>query len=89
MHFFPLRKLNSIELFKLYNLFNEFNLKLLFIFIISYEEFHPILFNKYGDKSSISYLEFDSFDKAVDEFFSKLESQKLELKIAQQVTFLL
>lgn len=31
------------------------------------------------------FLEFDSFDKAVDEFFSNMESQKIDMKGVQQV----
>lgn len=49
--------------------------------ILTYEEFHPYLFKKH---ESLPYLEFESFDKAVDEFFSKIESQKIELKETQQ-----
>ena len=33
------------------------------------------------------YMEFESFDKSVDEFFSKLGSQKLDMKALQQVKF--
>lgn len=31
------------------------------------------------------FVEYDSFDKSVDEFFSNMESQKIDLKGAQQV----
>ncbi|KAI9011348.1 hypothetical protein BC832DRAFT_619601 [Gaertneriomyces semiglobifer] len=44
---------------------------------VSYAEFHPVLFNQF--KTSLT-QEYGSFDKAVDEFFSKHESQKLALK---------
>ncbi|CAF0710373.1 unnamed protein product, partial [Brachionus calyciflorus] len=54
---------------------------LIFFFIGSYDEFHPYLFKKY---ETASYIEFESFDKAVDEFFSKLESQKIEIKELNQ-----
>ncbi|XP_001813943.2 ribosome quality control complex subunit NEMF homolog [Tribolium castaneum] len=47
----------------------------------SNQEFHPVLYEQH--KSSIS-KEFPSFNSAVDEFFSSLESQKLELKALQQ-----
>ncbi|KAK9767340.1 hypothetical protein K7432_002958 [Basidiobolus ranarum] len=47
----------------------------------TYEEFHPFLFEQHSTKS---YREFSSFDKAVDEFFSALESQKIDLKARQQ-----
>ncbi|XP_069712886.1 ribosome quality control complex subunit NEMF [Phaenicophaeus curvirostris] len=49
--------------------------------IYTYEEFHPFLFSQH---SKCPYLEFDSFNKAVDEFYSKLEGQKLDLKALQQ-----
>ncbi|KAL8598247.1 hypothetical protein ACOMHN_035197 [Nucella lapillus] len=46
-----------------------------------YDEYHPFLFTQMVKKS---HVEFDIFDKAVDEFFSKLESQKLDLKVLHQ-----
>uniref|UniRef100_A0A7N8XT63 Ribosome quality control complex subunit NEMF n=1 Tax=Mastacembelus armatus TaxID=205130 RepID=A0A7N8XT63_9TELE len=46
-----------------------------------YDEFHPFLFAQH---TKSPYLEFDSFDKAVDEFFSKIESQKIDMKALQQ-----
>ncbi|XP_044520725.1 nuclear export mediator factor NEMF isoform X2 [Gracilinanus agilis] len=49
--------------------------------ILTYEEFHPFLFSQH---SKCPYLEFESFDKAVDEFYSKLEGQKIDLKALQQ-----
>ncbi|XP_041668539.1 nuclear export mediator factor Nemf-like isoform X2 [Cheilinus undulatus] len=49
--------------------------------LLTYDEFHPFLFAQH-EKSP--YLEFDSFDKAVDEFFSKMESQKIDMKALQQ-----
>ncbi|CAH8457427.1 unnamed protein product [Schistosoma guineensis] len=39
----------------------------------TYEEFHPFIFEQYRDKP---HLVFDSFNKAVDAYFSKIESQK-------------
>ncbi|TNN14970.1 Nuclear export mediator factor Nemf isoform 2 [Schistosoma japonicum] len=39
----------------------------------SYEEFHPFMFEQYREKP---HLAFDSFNRAVDAFFSKIESQK-------------
>lgn len=47
----------------------------------TYDEFHPYLFCQLESKS---HVEFDTFDSAVDEFFSKLESQKLDMKVLQQ-----
>uniref|UniRef100_F6UR27 Ribosome quality control complex subunit NEMF n=1 Tax=Ornithorhynchus anatinus TaxID=9258 RepID=F6UR27_ORNAN len=49
--------------------------------ILTYEEFHPFLFSQH---SKYPYVEFESFDKAVDEFYSKLEGQKIDLKALQQ-----
>ncbi|KAF9923082.1 hypothetical protein FBU30_006797 [Linnemannia zychae] len=45
--------------------------------LVTYDEFHPYLFAQH---ESQSYKEFESFDAAVDEFFSALESQRLEVK---------
>ncbi|KAF9354639.1 hypothetical protein BGX34_010898 [Mortierella sp. NVP85] len=45
--------------------------------LITYDEFHPYLFAQH---ESQAYKEFDSFDAAVDEFFSATESQRLEVK---------
>ena len=50
--------------------------------LLTYQEFHPMLFKQH---ESQPYIEFESFDKAVDEFFSKLGSQKLDMKALQQV----
>ncbi|CAH8454001.1 unnamed protein product [Heterobilharzia americana] len=44
----------------------------------SYEEFQPFLFEQYKDKP---YITFNSFNKAVDTFFSKLESQRTSEQI--------
>ncbi|XP_021573632.1 nuclear export mediator factor NEMF isoform X2 [Carlito syrichta] len=49
--------------------------------ILTYEEFHPFLFSQH---SQYPYIEFESFDKAVDEFYSKIEGQKIDLKALQQ-----
>lgn len=49
-----------------------------------YDEFHPsVLAESFGD----DVLKFDSFDECVDEFFSKIESQKLDMKQLNQVDF--
>ncbi|XP_068110271.1 ribosome quality control complex subunit NEMF [Hyperolius riggenbachi] len=45
--------------------------------ILTYEEFHPFLFAQHANSQ---YVEFDTFDKAVDEFYSKLEGQKIDIK---------
>ncbi|XP_025834087.1 nuclear export mediator factor NEMF homolog isoform X2 [Agrilus planipennis] len=47
----------------------------------TYIEFHPMLFRQH---SSMSYRDFDSFNSAVDEFYSKMESQKIELQTFKQ-----
>ncbi|XP_040267600.1 nuclear export mediator factor Nemf-like [Bufo bufo] len=49
--------------------------------ILTYEEFHPFLFRQH---EKCSYVEFETFDKAVDEFYSKLEGQKIDLKALHQ-----
>ncbi|XP_067470744.1 ribosome quality control complex subunit NEMF-like isoform X2 [Thunnus thynnus] len=49
--------------------------------LLTYDEFHPFLFAQHVKSP---YLEFDSFDKAVDEFFSKIESQRIDMKALQQ-----
>ncbi|XP_044291971.1 nuclear export mediator factor NEMF isoform X2 [Varanus komodoensis] len=49
--------------------------------ILTYEEFHPFLFSQHA---KCPYVEFESFNKAVDEFYSKLEGQKIDLKALQQ-----
>ncbi|KAG8449169.1 hypothetical protein GDO86_016009 [Hymenochirus boettgeri] len=49
--------------------------------ILTNEEFHPFLFAQHLRSS---YVELDSFNKAVDEFFSKVEGQKIDLKALQQ-----
>lgn len=47
----------------------------------SYDEFHPFLYNQFANRK---HKEFPTFDSAVDEFFSAIESQKLELKTRRQ-----
>ncbi|XP_043930219.1 nuclear export mediator factor NEMF [Protopterus annectens] len=49
--------------------------------LLTYEEFHPFHFAQHF---SCPYKEFESFNKAVDEFYSKLESQKIDVKALQQ-----
>ncbi|KAI9333487.1 fibronectin-binding protein A N-terminus-domain-containing protein, partial [Pilaira anomala] len=46
-----------------------------------YDEFHPHLYKQFTNRQ---YKEFPTFDSAVDEFFSAIESQKLELKTRRQ-----
>lgn len=47
----------------------------------SNQEFHPMLFEQH---KNMPFKEFPSFNEAVDEFFSSMESQKLEMKAVQQ-----
>ncbi|XP_073950887.1 nuclear export mediator factor NEMF homolog Clbn [Choristoneura fumiferana] len=49
-------------------------------FFITNVEFHPMLYNQHQKQP---YAEYDSFDRAVDEFFSALEGQKIDLKTIQ------
>ncbi|KAJ0317308.1 hypothetical protein Brms1b_004985 [Colletotrichum noveboracense] len=49
-----------------------------------YEDFHPFLPNKFANDPTIKVLEFDGFNKTVDEFFSSLEGQKLESKLSER-----
>ncbi|KAJ8308820.1 hypothetical protein KUTeg_013694 [Tegillarca granosa] len=48
--------------------------------LLTYEEFHPMIFRQLENKP---YCHFETFNKAVDEFFSKMESQKLDMKTLQ------
>ncbi|KAG0340587.1 hypothetical protein BG004_006345 [Podila humilis] len=49
--------------------------------LVTYDEFHPYLFAQHQDKPM---KDFESFDAAVDEFFSAIESQRLEIKRRSQ-----
>ncbi|XP_071795031.1 ribosome quality control complex subunit NEMF-like [Asterias amurensis] len=49
--------------------------------LLVYNEYHPFLYKQH---ETCPYLELESFNKAVDEFFSKLESQKADVKVLQQ-----
>ncbi|KAG9481151.1 hypothetical protein GDO78_010418, partial [Eleutherodactylus coqui] len=49
--------------------------------ILTYQEFHPFLFRQHVNWP---YVEFDTFDKAVDDFYSKLEGQRIDIKALQQ-----
>lgn len=50
--------------------------------ILTNEEFHPMLFRQHKDKP---FKELETFDTSVDEFFSNLEGQKMDLKALHQV----
>lgn len=47
--------------------------------IVIYDEFHPYLFSQFKDRMK-DVLVFPSFNEAVDEYYSKMEEQQLELK---------
>ncbi|XP_057335309.1 ribosome quality control complex subunit NEMF homolog [Microplitis mediator] len=50
-------------------------------FILANVDFHPYLLEQYKDQP---FKEFDTFDLAVDEYFSTMEGQKLDLKALAQ-----
>ena len=56
-------------------IFIEFTKFFFLFFFFSLDEFHPYLFEQYKDKK---YIEYKTFDIAVDRFFSKIEAQKAE-----------
>ena len=49
-----------------------------------YDDFHPFRPAQFEDKPDIHILEFDGFNKTVDEFYSSLESQKLESRLTER-----
>ncbi|OAA72139.1 serologically defined colon cancer antigen 1 [Cordyceps fumosorosea ARSEF 2679] len=49
-----------------------------------YEDFHPFVPTKFEKKSNIELLRFQGYNKTVDEFFSSLEGQKLENRLAER-----
>jgi hypothetical protein len=48
------------------------------------QEYHPFLFAQH---QSLPFATYGSFNEAVDEFYSNLESQKYDVKCMQQVSF--
>ncbi|KAF2195740.1 hypothetical protein K469DRAFT_616545 [Zopfia rhizophila CBS 207.26] len=48
-----------------------------------YDDFHPFRPQQF-EKSGYTFLEFDGFNKAVDEFFSSIEGQKLESRLHER-----
>jgi len=46
---------------------------------IIYDEFHPYFFNQFENRAN-DIITFPSFNEAVDEYYSKLEAQQIELK---------
>ncbi|RWS28335.1 nuclear export mediator factor NEMF-like protein [Leptotrombidium deliense] len=51
--------------------------------VITYTEFHPFLFHQHKNSTKSSYKEFESFNKAVDIFFSSIEAQKIDRRALQ------
>ncbi|EPS29382.1 hypothetical protein PDE_04331 [Penicillium oxalicum 114-2] len=49
-----------------------------------YEDFHPFRPRQFEGKPGITILEFDKFNATVDEYFSSLESQRLESKLTEK-----
>ena len=49
-----------------------------------YDDFHPFKPSQFEGKTGVSILEFDGFDKTVDEFYSSIESQKLESRLTER-----
>lgn len=49
-----------------------------------YEDFHPFLPRQLEEDPTYTVLEFDSFGKTVDEFFSSIEGQKLESRLTER-----
>ncbi|KZM21930.1 hypothetical protein ST47_g6938 [Ascochyta rabiei] len=48
-----------------------------------YDDFHPFRPAQF-ENTDLTFLEFDAFGKAVDEFFSSIEGQKLESKLQER-----
>ena len=51
---------------------------------LMYEDFQPFRPQQFENNPEITILEFDSFNRTVDEFFSSLESQKLESRLTER-----
>lgn len=49
-----------------------------------YEDFQPFLARQFEDDHANEVLEFEGFNKAVDEFFSSVESQKLQSRLTER-----
>ncbi|KAE9967943.1 hypothetical protein EG328_007893 [Venturia inaequalis] len=49
-----------------------------------YDDFHPFKPRQFEDDPNITFLEFEGFNKTVDEFFSSIEGQKLESKLHER-----
>lgn len=51
---------------------------------LMYEDFHPFRPQQFENHPEIRILEFDGFNRTVDEFFSSIESQKLESRLTER-----
>ena len=51
---------------------------------VSYEDFHPFRPAQFEGDRGLRLLELEPFNKAVDEFFSSIESQKLESRLTER-----
>ncbi|KAK2762857.1 hypothetical protein FQN54_001032 [Arachnomyces sp. PD_36] len=49
-----------------------------------YDDFHPFRPTQFNEKPGITILEFQGYNKTVDEFFSSAESQKLESRLTEK-----
>lgn len=49
-----------------------------------YEDFHPFKPRQFAGKQDITILEFDRFNATIDEYFSSVESQKLESRLTER-----
>lgn len=49
-----------------------------------YDDFHPFRPRQFEDDSTLVFLEFNGFNKTVDEFFSSIEGQKLESRLEER-----
>lgn len=51
---------------------------------LMYEDFHPFRPQQFQDDPELTTLEFEGFNKTVDEFFSSIEGQKLESRLTER-----
>ncbi|KAJ5628690.1 hypothetical protein N7490_010918 [Penicillium lividum] len=49
-----------------------------------YEDFHPFKPQQFADKPGVKILQFERFNATVDEYFSSLESQRLESRLTER-----
>ncbi|MCJ1463632.1 hypothetical protein MMC07_002240 [Pseudocyphellaria aurata] len=51
---------------------------------VLYEDYHPFRPQQFEKNTDFNVLEFDGFNKAVDEFYSSIEGQKLESRLSER-----